>query len=94
MKIKTNVISEDFKEKGQRKFLNFGHTFAHGIEYANKENPVLHGHAVHIGMQMATEFSIQKKIISMEDYQIINLVQVCYYYFFHLMTIYQKVYMQ
>ncbi len=70
LKIKTNVISEDFKEKGQRKFLNFGHTFAHGIEYANKENPVLHGHAVHIGMQMATEFSIQKKIISMEDYQI------------------------
>ena len=44
--------------------------YAYKIEYANKENPVLHGHAVHIGMQMATEFSKQKKIISMEDYQI------------------------
>ena len=49
-KIKKNVVEKDEKEKGLRKILNFGHTFAHAYEaslgYSKKLN---HGEAVILG---------------------------------------------
>ena len=43
--------------------LNFGHTFAHGIEAAsNFSKKINHGEAVLIGMFLATKLSKQKKI--------------------------------
>ena len=57
IQIKANIVTEDFTETGKRKFLNFGHTFAHGIESANLSNPILHGHAVIIGMMMALDYA-------------------------------------
>ena len=62
--IKAQIVTEDFKEKGKRKFLNFGHTFAHGIESVNSENPILHGHAVLIGMLMALDYSKEHGFLS------------------------------
>ena len=56
-KIKKYVVENDEKEKNYRKVLNFGHTFAHGIESANLSNPILHGHAVIIGMMMALDYA-------------------------------------
>ena len=39
--------------------LNFGHTFAHGIEAANKySGKINHGEAVLIGMILATRLSL------------------------------------
>lgn len=44
---KLNLTDEDFKEKGQRKILNLGHTFGHALE---KIYPLSHGKAVFWGM--------------------------------------------
>ena len=68
VEIKTKIVTEDFLEAEQRKFLNFGHTFAHGIESINQNNPILHGHAVIIGMKMALEFSYQEKFLDEESF--------------------------
>ena len=45
--------------------LNFGHTFAHGIEAAsNFSRKINHGEAVLIGMLLATRLSVKKRICS------------------------------
>ncbi len=68
-KIKKNVIEKDEKEKGLRKILNFGHTFAHAYEaslgYSKKLN---HGEAVILGMQSALSFSLKNNLIKKHDY--------------------------
>jgi len=69
-KIKKNVVEKDEKEKGVRKILNFGHTFAHAYEaslgYSKKLN---HGEAVILGMQSALSFSIKNNLIRKSDYR-------------------------
>jgi 3-dehydroquinate synthase len=52
--IKTTVVLNDEFEQGERKLLNFGHTFGHAIENLHQ---LLHGHAVSIGMVMAAKIS-------------------------------------
>ena len=50
---KIHFFINDIKEKNQRLYLNFGHTFAHAVEMAtdNFKNEYLrHGEAVGIGM--------------------------------------------
>jgi 3-dehydroquinate synthase len=50
---------KDQFEKGERKKLNFGHTFGHAIEsyYLEKGTPISHGEAVFMGMILETEIS-------------------------------------
>ncbi len=53
-RIKAEIVSRDeFETKGARAFLNYGHTFAHGIEGALGYKGLVHGEAVAIGMMMA-----------------------------------------
>lgn len=52
--IKSDVVVKDEFEQGERKLLNFGHTWGHAIE-TNYLLP--HGHAVAIGMVMACRIS-------------------------------------
>ncbi len=52
--IKTNVVIKDEFETGDRKLLNFGHTFGHAIENTYK---LSHGYAVAVGMVMACMIS-------------------------------------
>lgn len=68
VKIKAQVVEADEKEKGERRLLNFGHTFAHAIE---KTSGALHGNAVAIGMVLAAKVSRQLGMISREDLKII-----------------------
>lgn len=56
--LKTNVVVEDEFETGDRKLLNFGHTFGHAIENTYQ---LPHGHAVAIGMVMACMISVSYK---------------------------------
>jgi len=64
--IKNFVVQQDEKEKDLRMILNFGHTFAHGIEAAaNFSRRINHGEAVLIGMYLATNLSFKKKICSL-----------------------------
>jgi 3-dehydroquinate synthase len=62
--LKSRVVQEDEFETGNRKLLNFGHTFGHAIEntYA-----LPHGHAVAIGMVVACLISESYKKFRQTD---------------------------
>jgi 3-dehydroquinate synthase len=69
---KAMVVSEDEKETGLRRILNFGHTYGHAIEL---QRSVKHGFAVATGMELASEFSCEKGFISAgEKERIIELL--------------------
>ena len=51
---KCAVVELDAFEKGERRLLNLGHTFAHAIE---KNCPIMHGEAVAIGLVLAAGVS-------------------------------------
>ena len=75
-KIKLHFVNKDEKEKNKRMILNFGHTFAHGIEAAsNYSGKINHGEAVLMGMILATKLSARKKICSQET---LNKIQSIY----------------
>lgn len=54
--VKAGVVGRDQFEKGERRKLNLGHTFAHAIENESGYG-ISHGEAVAIGMVMAAELS-------------------------------------
>ncbi|MDN3443947.1 3-dehydroquinate synthase [Microbacterium sp. APC 3901] len=54
--MKAQVVSDDFREAGQREILNYGHTLGHAIEHAERYR-WRHGAAVSIGMLYAAELS-------------------------------------
>ena len=60
-KIKREIVAKDYNEQGFRKVLNFGHTLGHAIESHSftKDNPLLHGEAVALGMGAALWLSVQ-----------------------------------
>jgi len=59
VQLKNKIVLADPIEKGERKKLNFGHTFGHAIEsyYLDKGTPISHGEAVFMGMILETEIS-------------------------------------
>ncbi|MDG1719614.1 MAG: 3-dehydroquinate synthase [Flavobacteriales bacterium] len=59
VQIKNKIVMSDPKEKGERKKLNFGHTFGHAIEsyYLQKGTPILHGEAIFMGIILESELS-------------------------------------
>ena len=72
VKFKAAIVSEDERENGIRRILNFGHTYGHAIEM---QMSVKHGFAVAMGMEIAAEYSFEKGYIGSEDRgRIINLL--------------------
>ena len=67
IEIKAEIVSKDEKEKGVRKFLNFGHTFGHSIELYGGFKEFSHGQSVALGMLMAMELSKLTEGFSKED---------------------------
>ena len=59
VEIKNKIVLSDPKEKGERRKLNFGHTFGHAIEsfYLKKSTPILHGQAIALGMLIESKMS-------------------------------------
>ncbi len=71
-KIKKSIVEKDEKEKNLRKILNFGHTFGHAYEASlNFSKKLNHGEAVLLGMNSALKFSLKKKLISKNEYDLI-----------------------
>jgi 3-dehydroquinate synthase len=64
--IKSSIVSRDEREKGERRKLNFGHTFGHAIE---KTMGFPHGEAVSVGMVVASELSTKRGYLPVEDAQ-------------------------
>ena len=50
---KTDILSRDEFDKGERRFLNYGHTFGHALE-SSSDNILPHGLAVILGCMIAT----------------------------------------
>ena len=66
--VKERIVTEDPKEKGIRKALNFGHTFGHAFEsFSLRQHedkgtePILHGYAVAYGLICELYLSVMKQ---------------------------------
>ena len=67
--IKTRVTEADFKEAGEREFLNYGHTLGHAIEHAERYK-WRHGAAIAIGMVFAAELAMLSGKLSEKDVEL------------------------
>ncbi|MBU5482974.1 3-dehydroquinate synthase [Clostridium sp. MSJ-11] len=56
LKIKKDIIEEDYKDLGIRNILNFGHTVGHGLEITSNGD-LSHGEAVALGSLVALKLS-------------------------------------
>ncbi|MGX7666443.1 3-dehydroquinate synthase [Flavobacterium pedocola] len=78
VEIKNNVVTQDPTENGIRKALNFGHTLGHAIESYFLENEtktaLLHGEAIAVGMILEGHLSLEKGLISNDEYQEIKYI--------------------
>ncbi|MCD5347025.1 3-dehydroquinate synthase [Agromyces sp. S2-1-8] len=54
IRMKADVVSEDFTEQGLREILNYGHTLGHAVEHAERYQ-WRHGAAVSVGLAFAAE---------------------------------------
>jgi 3-dehydroquinate synthase len=66
VRIKTGVVNRDEREAGERRILNFGHTFGHAFE---KTLHLSHGAAVALGMVTAAELSRQEGLLDRSQVQ-------------------------
>lgn len=63
LQIKRKVVESDEKETGERRILNFGHTFGHAIE---KITRLSHGQSISIGMAIAANLSQKYGLLNAE----------------------------
>ncbi len=70
---KRRIVEKDEFEKNQRKFLNLGHTPAHGIEKLSGYT-IAHGRAVSMGLNIILENSLKHKLVSENEYKKIKQV--------------------
>jgi len=72
IEIKNEIVSQDLKENGIRKALNFGHTLGHAIESycleSDNKKQLLHGEAIAVGMILESFISYKLDFISKESY--------------------------
>lgn len=64
--LKSSIVNRDESERGERRILNFGHTFGHALE---KVMGVPHGEAVSIGMTIASALSVKRGLLTVENEQ-------------------------
>ncbi len=67
--IKQRVTEADFREAGEREYLNYGHTLGHAIELAERYK-WRHGAAVSIGMMFAAELALLSGKLSEKDVEL------------------------
>ena len=72
--IKSEIVSNDQFETGQRKLLNYGHTIGHAFETMQNYGGLYHGEAVIYGMKCANHISFTKGLLSADEYQRAQLI--------------------
>lgn len=58
--IKSEIVNNDFNEKGLRKVLNYGHTIGHAIEtwsITHQKDYLIHGEAILLGIYLENELA-------------------------------------
>lgn len=66
-RIKADVVTQDEKESGLRRILNFGHTAGHALESVTKYRRFRHGEAVGYGMLVAAELAVARGAMAESD---------------------------
>lgn len=82
VELKMKVVSEDYKEKGIRRSLNFGHTIGHAIESYSLQNdtvPMFHGEAIAIGM--VAEAFLSKNKCGLNENELSQIADVIHDHF-------------
>lgn len=70
---KKGIVAEDFKEKGQRKLLNLGHTLGHGIEAIHFEDPkITHGISIACGLYWESLLGYEMGFTSKETFELVS----------------------
>lgn len=64
--IKSEIVSKDETDKGQRQILNFGHTIGHAIEKLSSYT-ISHGSAVSIGMAIISRALVNSNQLKLEQ---------------------------
>ncbi len=67
--IKAELVEKDEQDKGERQFLNLGHTFGHALEQATGYFALRHGEAVILGLAAAFRASLLTRRISEADFE-------------------------
>jgi 3-dehydroquinate synthetase len=65
VRMKLEVVERDPTEQGERKLLNLGHTFGHGVEAAGEFSKFTHGEAVAVGLSFA--FRLARRMGRVDD---------------------------
>ena len=65
--IKAGVVERDPKEQGERALLNLGHTVGHAVEKL-KDFQLLHGQCVGIGLIAAAFLSMNRGLLTRQEY--------------------------
>ena len=68
--IKAEIVSQDEREGGLRRLLNFGHTIGHALEAHFGYGQIRHGDAVSYGMISAGWISKELGLLKKDDYKI------------------------
>ena len=66
--VKKSFVLKDPYDKGERMFLNFGHTYGHAIENKHDYETYKHGVAISYGMLMALKYGVKQGITPPELY--------------------------
>lgn len=74
IQIKADIVDSDFKEQGERKKLNFGHTIGHSLEgfLVNNRVEITHGECVAWGMLVESYLSQEHAELSKEELETIE----------------------
>jgi 3-dehydroquinate synthase len=67
--IKTAVVSEDERESGRRRVLNFGHTIGHALEAVTRYRRFRHGEAIAYGMLAAADLAVARGALAARERQ-------------------------
>lgn len=65
-KAKVSIVNIDFKEKAERAYLNYGHTFGHALESIAGLGAVTHGEGVAWGMGRALDLAANEGLCTKE----------------------------
>ncbi len=66
-RIKADIVSQDEREGGLRRLLNFGHTAGHAIEAVTKYRRFRHGEAVGYGMLAVADVAVRRGALDEAD---------------------------
>ena len=68
-RIKAHVVTEDERESGLRRILNYGHTIGHALEAVTKYRVFRHGEAIAYGMLGAADLAVERGALAERERQ-------------------------